>query len=70
MMSYVFLFLFLTNPLYDVLCLPIPLPDEPFVCRAENKIGAEGVQAIAEALKVNGVLTQLNLRGKLGALGS
>ena len=65
MMSYVFLFLFLMSPLYDVLCLPIPLPDESFVCRAENKIGAEGGKAIAEALKVNGALTQLNLEGEV-----
>ena len=37
---------------------------------SDNEIGDEGGKAIAEALKVNGALTQLSLYCKLGALGS
>ena len=47
-------------------CHPIPLPDESFVCRADNELGDEGGKAIAEALKVNGgALTQLILEGEV-----
>ena len=31
--------------------------------RTENEIGADGAKALAEALKVNGTLTQLNVCG-------
>jgi len=31
---------------------------------ADNKIGAEGAKALAEALKVNTTVTSINLQGK------
>ena len=35
----------------------------PYFCTA-NKIGAEGTRYLAEALKINSVLTSLHLGGK------